>query len=153
MLELPGGVAPRAGPPAPDGSADPLSAMTTRFGLAFRVFAKRFFRHLALERETVERLRELETRGAVVYVMRYSSRLDYFLFNALFLREGLRLSGFANGLRFWYYRPLPDALRTWWRTPRGVAQDVDLVRARAYSRALTRKGDSLFLFLRTASLR
>jgi len=127
--------------------------MTRRFGLAFRVFARRFFRHLALERETVDRLRGLEERGAVVYVMRYSSRLDYFLFNALFLREGLRLSGFANGLRFWYYRPLPEALRAWWRTPRGVAQDVDVVRAREYSREITRSGGSFFLFLRTASMR
>jgi len=153
MSELLGGAAPRDGSPSLDSLSDPLSAMTTRFGLPFRVFAKRFFRHLELEDEMVERLLELEKRGAVVYVMRYSSRLDYFLFNALFLRVGLRLSGFANGLRFWYYRPLPDALRTWWRTPRGVAQDVDLVRSRAYSRALTRSGGSLFIFLRTASLR
>ena len=43
--------------------------------------------------------------------MRYASRLDYFLFNALFLRQGLRLSRFANGIRFYYYRPLLEALR------------------------------------------
>ena len=85
--------------------------------------------------------------------MRYASRLDYFLFNTLFRREGLRLSGFANGLRFWYYRPLRDALRTLARQPRGVPQDVELVRAREYCRELTREGGSLFLFLRTASLR
>src|SRR5688572_33427077 len=64
--------------------ADPLSAMTPRFNLFFRWFARRFFRDFDLEDETVARLRELEQRGAVVYVMRYSSRLDYFLFNTLF---------------------------------------------------------------------
>ncbi|NRA06637.1 MAG: 1-acyl-sn-glycerol-3-phosphate acyltransferase [Myxococcales bacterium] len=143
----------RADPPALDRSVDPLSAMTSRFGFAFRVFAKRFFRHLDLESDCVERLRDLEARGAVVYVMRYASRLDYFLFNVLFLRKGLRLSGFANGLRFWYYRPLLDALKTYRRNPHGVAQDVDLVRAREYTRSLTREGASFFLFLRTASLR
>jgi glycerol-3-phosphate O-acyltransferase len=134
-------------------SADPLSAMTPRFGWFLQRFAERFFRHFGLDEETVERLRELERRGTVVYVMRYASRLDYFLFNFLFLREGLRLSSFANGIRFWYYRPVIDALRTLWQRPRGVAQDVDLVRARDYSNELTRRRASFFLFLRTASLR
>src|SRR5258705_7133716 len=118
--------------------ADPLSAMTPRFNLFFRWFARRYFRDFDLDDETVARLRELEQRGAVVYVMRYASRLDYFLFNTLFRREGLRLSGFANGIRFWYYRPLRDALRTLERQPRGVPQDVELVRAREYCRELTR---------------
>jgi glycerol-3-phosphate O-acyltransferase len=71
----------------------------------------------------------------------------------LFRREGLRLSSFANGIRFYYYRPLLEALRIVWRRPRGVPQDVELVRAREYSRNLARKGDSFFLFLSTASLR
>jgi len=133
--------------------SDPLSAMTPRFNLLFRFFARRFFRHFDLDDDTVERLRGLEQRGAVVYVMRYASRLDYFLFNTLFRREGLRLSDFANGIRFWYYRPLRDALRTVWRRPRGVPQDVELVRAREYCRELTRESGSFFLFLRTASLR
>ncbi|HKA16288.1 MAG TPA: 1-acyl-sn-glycerol-3-phosphate acyltransferase, partial [Myxococcota bacterium] len=153
--------APRAGAAgstafAPSGEigtrADPLSAMTPRFNLFFRWFARRYFRDFDLDDETVSRLRELERRGAVVYVMRYASRLDYFLFNTLFRREGLRLSGFANGIWFWYYRPLRDALRTLSRQPRGVPQDVELVRAREYARELAREGGSLFLFLRTASL-
>jgi hypothetical protein len=127
--------------------------MTKRFNLFFRFFARRFFGHFDLDDATVAKLGDLEKRGAVVYVMRYSSRLDYFLFNTLFLREGLQLSGFANGLRFWYYRPLRDALRTIRNRPRGVPQDVELVRSREYCRELTREGGSFFLFLRTASLR
>ena len=74
---------------APD-FADPISAMTPRFNFFFRRFARRFFRHFELDERTVEQLRELESRGSVVYVMRYASRLDYFLFNTLFAREGLR---------------------------------------------------------------
>src|SRR5881628_807910 len=128
-----GASAPAFGRPGEQGlRADPLSAMTPRFNLFFRWFARRYFRDFDLDDTTVERLRELEQRGAVVYVMRYASRLDYFLFNTLFRREGLRLSGFANGIRFWYYRPLRDALRTLERQPRGVPQDVELVRAREY---------------------
>jgi glycerol-3-phosphate O-acyltransferase len=133
--------------------SDPLSSMAERFNLLFRFFAHRFFRHFDLDDETVAKLRSLEEKGTVVYVMRYASRLDYFLFNALFLREGLRLSNFANGIRFFYYRPLLDALRTIWKRPRGVPEDVELVRTRGYARNLTRQGGSFFLFLRTASLR
>ncbi len=133
--------------------ADPLSAMAERFNLLFRFFAKRFFDHFDLDDATVARLRELEASGSVVYVMRYASRLDYFLFNVVFRREGLRLSSFANGIRFWYYRPLFEALRILWRRPRGVPQDIELVRTREYARGLTLAGDSFFLFLRTASLR
>jgi glycerol-3-phosphate O-acyltransferase len=134
-------------------AGDPLSAMTPRFNLFVRFFARRFFGHFDLDDATVARLRELEAHGSVVYVMRYSSRLDYFLFNTLFFREGLRLSSFANGIRFYYYRPLLDALRTVWQRPRGVLQEVELARAREIARRLTSAGDrSFFLFLSTASL-
>jgi glycerol-3-phosphate O-acyltransferase len=102
----------------PEALADPGSAMTPRFQLFFRWFAKRYFRLLHLDEATVARLRELEARGSVVYVMRYASRLDYFLFNALFARQGLRLSGFANGIRFWYYRPIAAGLRAFARKRR-----------------------------------
>src|SRR5262247_82575 len=140
----------RAVAAAPPVAPDPLSAMTPRFGLFFRWFARRFFSHLGLDPGTVERLRELEARGSVVYVMRYASRLDYFLFNALFLREGLRLSAFANGIRFYYYRPLFEALRARLsRRREGAGRERDLDQA---SR-LARGGASFFLFLRTARLR
>ncbi|MDH5305745.1 MAG: 1-acyl-sn-glycerol-3-phosphate acyltransferase [Myxococcales bacterium] len=141
-----------AGPGGDAARGDPLSAMTPRFNLFFRFFARRFFRHFDLDDATVARLRALEAQGSVVYVMRYSSRLDYFLFNTLFRREGLRLSSFANGIRFYYYRPLLEALRIVWQRPRGVAQEVELVRARETTSQLTRSGGSFFLFLSTASL-
>jgi glycerol-3-phosphate O-acyltransferase len=70
--------------------ADATSAMVPRFNVFFRWFAKRFFPYFDLDDATVHRLRALEEQGAVVYVMRYASRLDYFLFNTLFVREGLR---------------------------------------------------------------
>jgi glycerol-3-phosphate O-acyltransferase len=134
---------------APAG-VDRLSAMAPRFGLPFRWFARRFFGHLGLDETTAERLRALEARGAVVYVMRYASRLDYFLFNTLFLREGLRLSAFANGIRFYYYRPLLEALRARLSRPRQEpARDRDL----HHARRLALSGSSFFLFLRTARLR
>ena len=96
--------------------------MSSRFNLFFRWFAHRFFRHFRLDPKTVAWLRDLEGQGTVVYVMRYASRLDYFLFNALFRREGLRLSRFANGIRFYYYRPIWEALRIMFTRPRGVTR-------------------------------
>lgn len=141
---------------APAALADPFSAMTPRFNFLFRRFARRFFRHLELDPETVSRLSELEGRGSVVYVMRYASRLDYFLFNWLFLRDGLRLSGFANGVAFYYYRRLPEAVRLlvnrlsarrWLRWSSERAHEHELGREHVHE--LVRAGESLFLFLRT----
>ncbi len=133
--------------------ADPTSAMTPRFNLLFRWFARRFFGHFELGAQNVARLKALEKRGSVIYVMRYSSRLDYLLFNTLFMREGLRLSSFANGIHFYYYRPLLPLLRGLFARKRGQT------RARAHSvdqqwvRQLSSSGDSFFLFLRTQRLR
>jgi glycerol-3-phosphate O-acyltransferase len=143
-------------PPAPGAVArasfqDRLSAMTARFNLFFRWFARRFFRHFDLDDKTVASLRELERQGSVVYVMRYASRLDYFLFNTLFLREGLRLSDCANGLHFYYYRPLYEALATLQGRLSGRLR-ADHAAQRAHAREIAVQGGSQFLFLRTARL-
>lgn len=138
--------------PPPD-VADAYSAMTPRFNLFFRWFARRYFRHFSLDPRTAERLRELESRGTVVYVMRYASRLDYFLFNALFARERLRLSAFANGLRFYYYAPILPMVPKWLRRRRHFGRrrrEEDRSRERERTREVARSGQSMFLFLRTA---
>jgi len=149
-----------AGAPAlrlPDPAvADATSAMVPRFNVFFRWFARRFFPHFDLEAETVDRLRAHEAAGSVVYVMRYASRLDYFLFNTLFVREGLRLSAFANGLSFYYYAPLVRGLTNWVRRRRllGAARrEADRQRALAKAGEVVETGQSMFLFLRTAGLR
>lgn len=132
---------------------DLRSAMVERFGLFFRFFSNRFFSHFELEPDVVERLRSLEARGSVIYLMRYSSRLDYFLFNSLFLRHGLRLSSFANAIHFYYYRPLhqlvPIMLGLKRARPREVEHSEDLESVRKHVEA----GQSLFLFVRTLRLR
>lgn len=127
--------------------------MTPRFNFVFRSFADRYFKHFALEEDVVERLAALEARGSVVYVMRYSSRLDYFLFNALFIKHGLRLSGFANAIRFYYYRPILQMLKIGARLERGRPREVEHSEDREIVREHVRAGRSLFLFLRTQRLR
>ncbi len=136
----------------PDG-ADPLSAMAPRFNLFVRAFQKRFFSHFGLDDATADRLRELERQGNVIYVMRYSSRLDYFLFNTVLAGAGLRLSAFANGIRFHYYRPLLEWLRIASRRKHNLPKALDRNEAREHVRALARQGSSFFLFLRTEPLR
>ncbi len=135
--------------------ADPTSAMTARYNLFFRWFARRYFRHLDLDPETATQLRELEEKGSVVYVMRYASRLDYFLFNTLFVRRGLRLSAFANGLSFYYYQPLLAGLTRWWQRRKLSGNErwqADRKRAMEKAREVVQSGESMFLFLRTARL-
>lgn len=129
------------------------SAMADRFNLFFRFFAKRFFQHFSLDEAVVARLKALEKRGSVVYVMRYSSRLDYFLFNTLFLRHGLRLSSFANAIHFYYYRPIGSVLSTMLQLRRGRPREVEHVEDREAVTAEVDASRSLFLFLRTQRLR
>ena len=148
---------PPVGPAGEEGldevDFDLNSAMVPRFNLFFRGFARRFFRHFSLGEDEVVRLRELESRGAVVYVMRYSSRLDYLLLNTLFVREGLRLSSFANGIRFTLYRPLLSILRSLFQRKPGRSRAIEHGEDQRWVRRLTRSGDSFFLFLRTQRLR
>jgi glycerol-3-phosphate O-acyltransferase len=129
------------------------SSMTERFNLFFRFFADRFFKHFSLDDDVVARLKSLEARGSVVYVMRYSSRLDYFLFNALFVRHGLRLSGFANAIHFYYYRPLHQLLPIMLRLKRARPREVEHSEDREIVREQVALGRSMFLFLRTQRLR
>jgi glycerol-3-phosphate O-acyltransferase len=132
---------------------DPYTAMVPGFNIVVRWFARRYFRHFELDPKTVENLRELESRGAVVYVMRYSSRLDYFLLNTLFAREGLRLSAFANGIHFHYFGKLLRAIRTSFSRPRSLSADEQRQSDRDYARSLALGGQPQFLFLRTQRLK
>lgn len=138
------------GPASTGPVGDPYSSMAERFNWPFRWFARRFFQHFELDPKQSATLRSLETGGAVVYVMRYASRLDYFLLNTLFLRDGLRLSRFANGFRFYYYRPISDAVKLFFGRPRTRPREVEHKTDRRVVRQLIRSGDSFFLFLHTA---
>jgi glycerol-3-phosphate O-acyltransferase len=151
---------PRSEPKASEGSVrggatpvdDPYTAMTPRFNALAGSFARRFFARFELAGDDSERLRALESRGAVVYVMRYGSRLDYLLFNWLFLAAGLRLSSGANGILFYYYRPLRESLPLAFRhlserVRHGRAGLHE--RARSALRRILGAGASGFLFLRT----
>jgi glycerol-3-phosphate O-acyltransferase len=147
---------PSAVAPGPTIAGNPYTSMAPRFGRTATLFARRFFAGFDFEPGDAERLRDLDRRGAVIYVMRYSSRLDYFLFNFLFLLRGVRLSGFANGIKFFYYRPFGEALRLLWRgTIERIRRGYNGMREQSIRqiRAHVREGGSAFLFLRTDKIR
>ena len=79
------------------------SAMLREAKGLFGWFAKRFFDHIRLDHETENRLRETSKKGTLVYVMRTRSTLDYLFFNYLFLRVGLPLARFANGINLTFF--------------------------------------------------
>ncbi len=138
------------------GRGDPFTEMTPRFGRIASAFGQRFFSGFAFDEVDAKRLQELGQRGATVFVMRYSSRLDYFLFNWLFLLAGIRLSGFANGIRFYYYRPFGEAFRLLLRgTVQRLRYGFQGMRERGfeYTREIVREGGTIFLFLRTDKIR
>ena len=149
--------APRDPAPVTEGSGgNPYTSMAPSFGRTAGAFGLRFFSQFAFEASDADRLRALDREGAVIYVMRYSSRLDYFLFNWLFLLSGIRLSAFANGIKFFYYRPLGEALRL---LAQGMAERVRRgargMREQSIQqiRHVVREGGSAFLFLRTDKFR
>ena len=59
-------------------------------------------------------LHDLHREGAVVYVMKSQSLLDYLYFNYLALQRGLPLSRYANGVRTEFLGSLATLLRTLW---------------------------------------
>jgi len=153
---IPDSTPPVEAAPSPSAAVNPYTSMTPRFGRTANLFARRFFAHFDFEVHDGERLTDLDGSGAVVYVMRYSSRLDYFLFNWLFLLRGIRLSSFANGIKFFYYRPFTEALRLLGqgiveRVRRGASGMRE--RSIVQIRQCVRDGGSAFLFLRTDKIR
>ncbi len=82
------------------------SSMSQRLGWVHRLLSRWAFAYARVDPRMVERVRKLAERGGVVYVMRHRSVADYLLINSLFIREGLPLPQFSNGLAIGWFRPL-----------------------------------------------
>src|SRR5690242_5268141 len=93
------------------------TAMIERPGPFLRWFCRQFFGPIEFPPAGVERIRGAAARGTVVYVCRTLSYIDYLYFSFAFLRHGLPLSRFANGIRtiFWHpiWKMLAGALHLW----------------------------------------
>jgi glycerol-3-phosphate O-acyltransferase len=132
---------------APDESpraAPHRSAMLERFGLLARLLRRIAFAHVGVRPELVERVRQLASQGAVIYVMRYRSTIDYLLVNIVLQREGLPLARFAPGVSTRWWRPIGQLIRGLLRRPSTPPKSD----AEACARLLA-AGEPVLLFMRS----
>ncbi len=87
------------------------SAMRRRFNWIAELIAGALFKHVVINDRAVEKIRELSSRGTVVYAMRQRSLVDYLLLNYVLRREGLPLPVFANGVTATILAPLSDIIK------------------------------------------
>jgi glycerol-3-phosphate O-acyltransferase len=136
--------------PAPPHAAP--SAMLVRFGAVGRLLSRAAFDRVHLDRGAVERVRALAERGTIVYVMRHRSLVDFLLVNAVLLREGLPLAGFANGITTLWLHPVREILRRLWARVRAVRLFGREIReARDHDRCveLVHDGVAVLVFMRS----
>src|SRR4029453_1659649 len=103
------------------------------------------FAHVGVRPELVERVRQLAGQGAIIYVMRYRSAIDYLLVNIVLQREGLPLARLAPGVSTRWWRPLGELLRILFRPDAPAESD-----AQACARLLA-AGEPVLLFMRSHS--
>ncbi len=117
------------------------SAMLSRPRALFAWLGRRLFDHVNLDPAVAERVRALESRGQVVYVMRTRSLLDYLFFNHLFLKVGLPLARFANGVDLSFFRGLGEWFSNLWNRRAGppALDQLEQVIARGHSALLFMK--------------
>jgi glycerol-3-phosphate O-acyltransferase len=120
------------------------STMLRRFGWLARILVRLAFRHVRVRAEAVARVRQLAAQGTLIYVMRYRSRLDYLLVNAVLLREGLPLARFAPGLSTLWWRPMGERLRWLLWSPAGRTEPPQATCA-----GLVAAGEPVLLFMRS----
>jgi glycerol-3-phosphate O-acyltransferase len=100
-----------------------------------------FFEHVAVDEAWVDAVREADSRGTVVYVLRNLSFIDFFALDHLTKRYHLPQVRFANDLGLWVLEPMG---RGWLHAlfARSESSDADDLR-----RAVT-AGESAALFLK-----
>ncbi|MFH1132365.1 MAG: 1-acyl-sn-glycerol-3-phosphate acyltransferase [Pseudomonadota bacterium] len=96
--------------PAPKRMPRP-GAMLHRWGFLGRLFGRIFFSRVFFPPEGVEKIRDAEKEGTVMYVMRMRNTLEFLYFNYVFLAHGLPVARFANGVRLFFWLPLRLFLR------------------------------------------
>lgn len=112
---------------------------------------RRLFVFVRLDRGAVERLRALAAEGAVVYVMRHRSWLDYLLLADVLAREGLPVPEFVNDLSPLWFRPLREVVVSAWQWLRGgqlFARELHEFEERERCRQFVAAGRPVLLYMR-----
>ncbi|MBM4265190.1 MAG: hypothetical protein FJ144_01030 [Deltaproteobacteria bacterium] len=122
------------------------SAMVERMGWLPRGVARWLTADVHLDRRDVERLQALSETTTIVYVLRQRSLLDYLLINWIFLREGLPLARFANGVGSSWFATIGTAIARLfrWRPAGRRRHQVD----RETAGRLVAEGQPILIFLR-----
>lgn len=106
------------GPALREESADRqpvLRSAAPRFSWPVDWLCRRMFDSIRMAPSAVEHVQELAQRGAVVYVMRQRSWVDYLLVTYVLRREGLPVPEFVNDVSLAWLRPLSQMVRGTWR--------------------------------------
>jgi glycerol-3-phosphate O-acyltransferase len=89
--------------------------MLVEGGPILRWLTRAFFGAVAFDEAHRETIRSAAAAGTPVYVVNVHSLLDYLYFNYAFLRYGLPLAQFANGVHLGFFRPVRQLLARAWR--------------------------------------
>ncbi|MEE2643380.1 MAG: 1-acyl-sn-glycerol-3-phosphate acyltransferase [Myxococcota bacterium] len=109
----------------------------------WRRLSRTLVRSLSFEARRVEDLKQAAEEGQIIYVIRARSRIDYLVFNQLFLQYNLPLARFANGVRLSHMRGFRAWILSFFQR--------DTLPEEALSRHLSH-GDAALLFLRARRL-
>lgn len=91
------------------------SRMAARQGRLLKWLGKAFFGAVSFDEHGITAIRDAHEAGTVVYVVNSHSLLDYLVFNFVFLRHGLPLVWFANGVNLLLFRPVRHVWLSIWR--------------------------------------
>jgi glycerol-3-phosphate O-acyltransferase len=121
------------------------------FSFLVEWLCRKLFAFVRVDPTAVERVRALASRGAIVYVMRHRSWVDYALVTYVLMREGLPTPQFASGLSPFLLRPVRELLRELWRRARTFRKPRELheFEERERFHRLVREGRSVVLFMRS----
>jgi glycerol-3-phosphate O-acyltransferase len=90
---------------------DRSTARTYQPNVALRAVYRKFFDAIAVDPAWISSVRELASKGTVVYVLRNLNFVDFLALDHLTKRHGLPQVRFANDLGLWILNPLGDGLR------------------------------------------
>jgi glycerol-3-phosphate O-acyltransferase len=80
--------------------------LPSRPGFLLRFTLDPFFKRVTVNPRHLERLRELAAQGALVYVLKYRSHLDFLFFNRRYQELGVVAPEVAFDLKLWMWQPL-----------------------------------------------
>jgi glycerol-3-phosphate O-acyltransferase len=141
---------PALRPAAPAREPEPRVA-APRFSWPVDWLCRRLFASIRIAPSAVDHVRELAQRGAVVYIMRQRSWVDYLLVIYVLRREGLPLPAFVNDLSLLWLRPLSQMARGAWRRFRRLmlfSREVRAFEQRDRCTRLVADGRPVLIFLR-----